>query len=385
MIKSIKLKNLLSFGDPGLDLELKPLNVLIGPNGSGKSNLIDAISLLQAAPRDIAEPIRLGGGINAWLNKIGTAETAEIVATVEMPRENGSEPMLVEHGMTLAERQFATSLDSEWLRVPAADTKPLYMSVHDRRSAVPYWHPSGSVETFPKHDSDRSALAWFRGSEIYAIDRLAREYEGIRIYRDWSFGRHTAARQPQRADARNDYLAEDASNLGLILNGFREKSAVKKKIKSELRYLIDGVDDFDVTVRAGTVQLFLEEYGQTIPSTRLSDGTLRYLVLLAVLCDPAPPRVVCIEEPELGLHPDLLPHIARLMIEASERCQIIATTHSDVIVDALTEHADAVIVCERGESGSTMRRLDTEQLKPWLETYRLGQLWSKGELGGNRW
>jgi predicted ATPase len=89
--------------------------------------------------------------------------------------------------------------------------------------------------------------------------------------------------------------------------------------------------------------------------------------------------------PSLGLHPDLLPHIARLMVEASERCQIVATTHSDVIVDALTEHPDAVVVCSRDESGSIMRRLDAEQLKPWLEDYRLGQLWSKGELGGNRW
>ncbi|HVJ62121.1 MAG TPA: AAA family ATPase [Tahibacter sp.] len=60
MIRSISLKNLLSFGDPGVTLALKPLNVLIGANGSGKSNLIDAISLLQAAPRDIAEPLRDG-------------------------------------------------------------------------------------------------------------------------------------------------------------------------------------------------------------------------------------------------------------------------------------------------------------------------------------
>ena len=72
------------------------------------------------------------------------------------------------------------------------------------------------------------------------------------------------------------------------------------------------------------------------------------------------------------------------MVEASERCQIIATTHSDVIVDALTDHAYSVIACDRGESGTTMRRLDPEKLKPWLDNYRLSQIWSKGELGSNR-
>jgi predicted ATPase len=66
-LRSIQLRNLLSFGPDTPELELKSLNVLIGTNGSGKSNLIDAISLLQAAPRDLMEPIRIAGGIADWL------------------------------------------------------------------------------------------------------------------------------------------------------------------------------------------------------------------------------------------------------------------------------------------------------------------------------
>lgn len=61
LIKTIRLQNLLSFGPDTPELEMRPLNVLIGPNGSGKSNLIEAIGLLQAAPRDITAPIREGG------------------------------------------------------------------------------------------------------------------------------------------------------------------------------------------------------------------------------------------------------------------------------------------------------------------------------------
>ena len=113
---------------------------------------------------------------------------------------------------------------------------------------------------------------------------------------------------------------------------------------------------------------------------------MRYLCLLTVLCHPERmPRIVCIEEPELGLHPDVIPEVAKLLVEASSRCQLFVTTHSDVLVDALTEVPEAVIVCEKVEGATQLNRLDAEQLKPWLDQYRLGELWTRGEIGGNRW
>ena len=81
----IKLKNILSFGPNAQNLELKPLNVLIGPNGSGKSNFIEAIGLLQAAPRDLQKPIREGGGVGNWIWKGEPPETfAEMEAVILM-------------------------------------------------------------------------------------------------------------------------------------------------------------------------------------------------------------------------------------------------------------------------------------------------------------
>ena len=133
------------------------------------------------------------------------------------------------------------------------------------------------------------------------------------------------------------------------------------------------------------MQVFFQEGKYIVPATRLSDGTLRYLCLLAILCHPNPPPLICIEEPELGLHPDVLPTLADLLKDASDRTQLIVTTHSDVLVDALTDQPEAVIVAERGPQGTTLTRLDADKLKPWLEKYRLGQLWTRGEIGGTRW
>jgi predicted ATPase len=208
----------------------------------------------------------------------------------------------------------------------------------------------------------------------------------VRIYREWAFGRSAVFREPQKADMRNDILEEDFSNLGLFLNRLKTRSPIAKKaILSGLKDLYEGITDFDVLIEGGTVQVFFTEGDFVIPATRLSDGTLRYLCLLAILCDPEPPPFICIEEPELGLHPDILPKVASLLRTAAERTQIIVTTHSDILVDAMTDCPEVVVVCEKNEGKTEMNRLSPKDLKVWLEKYRLGQLWIEGQLGGKRW
>jgi predicted ATPase len=112
---------------------------------------------------------------------------------------------------------------------------------------------------------------------------------------------------------------------------------------------------------------------------------LRYLVLLAILLDPEPPPLICIEEPELGLHPDLIHKLADLLIDASSRTQLIVTTHSEILIDALSSQPESVVICEKQDGQTILKRLEPDKLKEWLEHYRLGELWLRGELGGVRW
>ncbi|MGE5192097.1 MAG: AAA family ATPase, partial [Deltaproteobacteria bacterium] len=218
------------------------------------------------------------------------------------------------------------------------------------------------------------------------LAHLADAYGNIRLYREWSFGRSSVFRSPQSADLPSDRLEEDFSNLGLFLNHLRSVPKAKHTIIEHLRDLYVGLDDFDVRIKGGTVEVFLTEGDFTIPAGRLSDGTLRYLCLLAILCDPDPPALVCIEEPELGLHPDMLPKIADLLVGASERTQLVVTTHSDILVDAMSEHPESVVVVEKHDGKTELKRLEaTDELRQWLDKYRLGQLWIRGEIGGTRW
>ncbi|HUL29871.1 MAG TPA: AAA family ATPase, partial [Thermodesulfobacteriota bacterium] len=209
----------------------------------------------------------------------------------------------------------------------------------------------------------------------------------IRLYREWNIGRYTPPRLPQKADLPGDFLIEDASNLGLVLNNLEHKGEVWNLLLERLKQFHEPIKNISTKIEGGAVQVFLHENGlhQPIPATRLSDGTLRYLCLLSILCHPSPPPLVCIEEPELGLHPDILPTLAELLMDASQRTQLIVTTQSDILVDALSETPETVLVCEKYDASTAMKRLQKEGLSEWLKKYSLGELWRMGEIGGKRW
>ncbi|HEX9926030.1 MAG TPA: AAA family ATPase, partial [Anaerolineae bacterium] len=219
------------------------------------------------------------------------------------------------------------------------------------------------------------------------ITYLGDQFANIRLYTDWNLGRYAAPRMPQKTDDPDDFLLEDASNLGLVLNDLEHRGSTRQFLTDEFRKFYDTADVISTKVQGGTIQVFVHEKGlsRPVPATRLSDGTLRYLCLLSILCHPNPPPLICLEEPELGLHPDILPTIAELLIDAAQRTQLVVTTHSDILVSALSEIPETVLVCERDESGSHLRRLEADTLKKWLENYSLGELWRMGEIGGTRW
>lgn len=387
LIRRIKLENLLSFGPDTKELELGALNVLIGPNGSGKSNLIEALGLLQAAPKDLTAPIREGGGIRDWIwHGDPKASSAHIEVIVENPKG----PQALRYSIGFAEKGQRFELTDERIENEQPDTghpKPyFYFELHGGRAVLNY-KDSGERQLRPEEiDPEQSILAQRKDPDHYPeLTYLGGAFGCMRLYREWSFGRYTPPRLPQKADLPNDFLGEDARNLGLVLNRLKREPKVKKRLLEALRKLYEGVTDFDVSIEGGTVQVFFQEGNITVPATRLSDGTLRYLSLLAVLCHPTPPPLVCIEEPELGLHPDILPTLSELLRDASARCQLIVTTHSGVLVDALTDMPESIVICEKRSGKTEMRRLNKEDLAEWLERYSLGELWRKGELGGNRW
>lgn len=392
--------HILSFGDQSRPIDLNRLTVLIGPNGSGKSNLLDLLDLMREAPDGLRDGILRGGGVLEWMWK---GERVSQAAYLQVRVDNDKDGNPLQHYIIFAETNQAFSLRVESVvsltrrakgytpnRLLVRSDEAFNLKQEIPKRVAEESHSLGAAlsdkQWWKSAGTNVSMLEDFRDPENYPeLTFLTTFYKGIRLYRQWSFGRETPLRRAQSADARSDFLEEDFSNLGLVLNRLRKSPATKRAIIDHLKDLYEGLTDFDVSVEGGSVLVYLTEGEFTIPAVRLSDGTLRYLGLLALLCDPNPPPLIGIEEPELGLHPDLIPKIADLLKEASGRCQLIVTTHSDILVSALSDCPESIIVCEKHDGQTTMRHLDPEELKPWLEKYRLGELWTRGQIGGVRW
>lgn len=389
LIQELTLKGVLSFGPDSPPLPMRPLNVLIGPNGSGKSNFVEAIDLLRSSPNKLTSPMRGpgGGGVMEWIWKGEPPQNAIVEAVVKNPNTRHSLRHRIE--FTSSSAQFELVDETIESSEPDFGETDVFFFYRYQNG-----HPVISVKDdmdkrrLQRQDieTDESILSQRKDPDQYPeLAYLSKVYSKFRLYREWSFGRSSVFRSPQSADLPSDQLEENFSNLGLFLNYIRGFPASKKMILDYLSNLYEGLSDFDIRIRGGSVEVFLTEQDFIIPASRLSDGTLRFLCLLAILCDPEPPNLICIEEPELGLHPDMIPQIADLLVKASKKTQVVVTTHSDILVDAMTETPESVVVVEKHHGQTVSKRIEVDnELKEFLKTFRLGQLWLRGDIGGTR-
>jgi predicted ATPase len=392
LIRQITLHNFLSFGPDGVSVELLPLNVLIGPNASGKSNLLETLAILRATTGDLPGVIREGGGISEYLWKGEGNESGVLDVQVEPPASRPGQ--VLRYRIVLAQVAGRLDIAHEYLDIAheyigignngSTEADMLYAFEDSKPIVYPVGGPGSLVGGMKL---SQSVLAQLRDPGRFPeITYLADQFRAIALFSDWNSGRRTAARLPQLTDLPSDFLLPDASNLGLVLHDLAQTSAKRDELIGYLRRFYEKARHISTRIHGGTLQLYIEEEGgRLIPATRLSDGTLRYLCLLAILCHPSPPPMIAIEEPELGLHPDILPTVAELLRKASERTQLFVTTHSDTLVSALSDVPESILVCEATPDGTSMKRLEAEPLRDWLEKYSLGEIWRMGEIGGNRW
>jgi predicted ATPase len=355
---------------------LNPLNILIGANASGKSNLIDCIGLLRALHGNVSSYINDRGGTESWAWR-GTGRTSG-TPTIRSKFELEHETLIYELTFAAVERAFAIQTESlstskyHYLKRSAGDLEIGHSGLH------------GAPDIKAAVQSVESALSAYRFPSS-PITNAANAFRDIGVYRDLQTGTRDDARIGVSSSGPKRPLEEDGSNLALTLQELDFEGALQG-VKRYLKSLSDRFEDIKVRAEGGRSQLYVQERGVGMMSaTRLSDGTLKFLCLLAILCDPKPGPLVCIEEPETGLHPDALAIVGDALREAATRTQLIVTTHSDALVDRFTDEPESVVVCERDFDESTsFRRLSREKLKEWLDEYTLGELWRRGEIGGTK-
>ena len=362
LLKSIKIKGLLSFKD--VELEMRPLNVLVGANASGKSNLIEIMALLQAVPRDLAGFFWRSGGVGDWLYRGEELDSGTVEAIVT--GADGTMPL--RYALTVGSRNGRFQIVEEGLDNP--NTGNSYRK-----------QPGDSP-------SDQSLLRQELGGEPGPeITNLQRQLDAIRLYRNWNLGHSSPARHLRPAAAPADFLAEDLSNLAVVLKGLAAREEMRATLDDRLRWFEQLNENLGFHTCDDGIQLWIRESGllAEISAPRLSNGTLRLLALLAILCHPNPPPLVCIEEPELGLNPDVVHMVAKLLLAAAERTQLVITTHSPDLLDQLWENPEDVVALDKfPNAGTRLTRLEHKLTREFLDKRdeSFGELWLAGHFGG---
>ncbi|MDC0712272.1 AAA family ATPase [Stigmatella sp. ncwal1] len=323
-------------------LPVHPVTVVVGANGSGKTNLYRALYLLQAAAEGrLARTLAEEGG------------TPSVVWAG--PREH-KQPVRMKVGVTL-EDELAYELSCGI--VPKDPSERFSLFVLDPEVKEEHlWALSGGRRAVLMERKDRTAF--LRDSEgkraVFpsqlwsaesVLDQLAepqrfprltelqRTLKAWRFYHQFRTDLEAPARQPQ-IGVRTTALAHDGRDLAAALATIREIGD-RRGLEKALEDAFPGAQ-LDVKAPQGRFSLSLHLPGLTRPmeASELSDGTLRYLCLLAALLSPRPPPFLALNEPETSLHPDLLGPLARLIVEASKHSQIWITTHAEPLAEAVS-------------------------------------------------
>jgi predicted ATPase len=347
-----------------IDLELHDLNILIGANGAGKSNFISFFKMLnEMMAGRFQQYIGMSGRAQSLLH-FGPKTTPQIEAHLEFEVESGVDiydiRLFHAAGDTLIFAEESTSfLGKGW-------TSP-------RPDGLGAGHQEAKLSEAAKEDGQNTAKIL-----KYLLDRC-------RVYHFHDTSATAAVRQScYVGDSR--WLMPDAGNLAALLLRFREENtSAYQQIVGTIQLIAPFFEDFVLEPDASrNVILNWQEKGadRVFGPHQFSDGTLRAICLATLLLQPEDelPKLIVVDEPELGLHPYALNVLADLFRRAALHTQILISTQSSSFLDNF-EPEDIIAVNREGKE-SQFRRLSPTELDPWLDEYSLGEVWEKNIIGG---
>jgi predicted ATPase len=371
------------------------LNVVIGPNGSGKSNLLRVLELVSASARkELAVSIQSSGGIRPLLWD-GEADAIEFGLRTT-PLDFKLEPQryaleyrvkLVPVGKASAYRVQSEILFNDY-RVRTGKQKDPFKFLEREKLGAKIFDEENRALTAPEDSvvEDETLLSIAAGpfSRNRVLTHFQEQLANWTVYQYLDVGQNAVIRQPAvtRLEKR---IQSDGQNLINVLHTlYTSDRDFKREINAAMKAAFG--DDFEELVfpPAADQRIQLRVRWKSLrreqSAADLSDGTLRFLFLLAVLAGPDPPPLVAIDEPETGLHPSMLPIVAEYAVDAARRTQVILTTHSPQFLDAFQETVPTTTVVEWAEGETKLKTISGESLDYWLKESSLGALYRSGEL-----
>ncbi len=372
------------------------LNVIIGPNGSGKSNLLRILELISASAQGrLGKHIQTAGGIGSLL--WDGAENEMGWRMVASPAEDwrGLPKDCLTYETTLARigKGSAYRIERELLanynEVRTGERQEPFKLIDRRGLQARVYEPTERGFIAPQEEEvheEETLLSLAAGPFSYnpLIPPFRRQLASWSVHHDLHVNQDAPIRQATVARMEKR-VAPDGQNLVSVLHTLYTGD---REFKNEINAAMKAAygDDFEELVFPPAadqrVQLRVrwKSFNREQAAADLSDGTLRFLLLLTVLASPEAAPLIAIDEPENGLHPSMLPIVAEYAVAASQKSQVILTTHSPQFLDAFGGDPPTTTVTS-WEGGQTLLNvLDGDRLREWLKAYSLGGLFRSGEL-----
>jgi len=364
----------------GFSVILRQLNVLIGANGVGKTSLLEVFSLLGAAANGRLEPTLAAMG---GLSEVMTRDRAtSLVFKLRMPSP-GHAPL--DYYLQLAPMARSYGIVDELLsqRTDPRKTGP-FRHIQASGADVRYSTPTQTGLLRPTWEHNPFETALSQVPKMYEEPERFRSRLGSAAFygvMDVSTRSPVRLPQPMRPVTIPSPTGDD---LVPYLYNLRETDPDRfETLTDTLRAAFPDFERLSFPpVATGTLSMTWKDvnFGTPLYMHQLSEGTLRFLWLTALLLSRHLPTVLLIDEPEVSLHPQLLRLVVALMREASQRTQLIVATHSDRFIRFL--EPGEVLVCDAVDGETLMTRADSLDLGAWLADYSLDELWMMNVIGG---
>lgn len=339
-----------------ISFNLRKINLLIGSNGAGKSNFLSLFELLgRTFNQGLEQYVALKGGVDKFLHQ-GRKVTSIIETQIIQERNSYKLSLIEADGKLLVQNEqlgyrYADSWDFETIATFVPETKIKTYSGMKRGDYVKEY--LGQIRKFHFHDTgNRSPFA----SECHV-----------------------------RNDAQTLY--EHGENLAPILFRIQQENPlvyrrIVQVIQSVAPYFLDFY--FNPSPAETLRLLWQDRYSTMIYGPNdFSDGTIRFIALVVLFMQPWLPKVIIIDEPELGLHPVAIQKLSGLIKIAAQRgAQIIIATQSAELISNFDP--EDVVTVNQKDGVTHMERLDSQELSHWLDEYTLGELWKQNILKGGQ-
>lgn len=344
-----------------MKLELGDLNIIIGANGAGKSNFISFFQMLANM---------MAGALQIYVGKNGTSES--------LLQFGSKKTKMISASLIFKNESFTDTY--EFSLVKAVNDTLIFAEETIIAGKKKFELHSGQKESFlltdqACHKSERIVRAILSGCKTFQ-------------FHDTSSESHI--RNAANID-NNRFLMSDGGNIAAYLYMLKMKyPQYYNRIVDHVRYVMPSFHDFFLEpqmLNPQWIKLQWLEKGNNeyvFGSEHFSDGTLRFIALAALFLQPPKllPQVIFVDEPELGLHPQAVDILASMVKKAAEYTQVIMATQSPRLLDSF-EYKDIIVAeKDRETGGTTLKRLDEDDIKIWLEDYSISQIWEKNIIGG---